>query len=72
MTAINIELTPFAVTTRYPGVDDRVTRKDALNALESAKKVRKIIRRILREEGFYTKGQARKNDFKNENIRGIM
>lgn len=49
------ELTPYAVTTRYPGVDDRVTRKDVLHALELAKKVRKVVRRVFREEGFFNK-----------------
>lgn len=45
------ELTPYAVTTRYPGEDERVTKKDALRALELAKKVRKVLRRSFREEG---------------------
>ena len=47
------ELTPYAVTTRYPGIDDRVTRKDALYAIELAKKVRKVVRRVLRAEGLF-------------------
>jgi HEPN domain-containing protein len=49
------ELTPFAVTTRYPGIDDRVTRKDAIYAVELAKKVRKVVRRVFRAEGFFNK-----------------
>ena len=49
------ELTPYAVTTRYPGVDDRVTRKDASNALELSEEVRKVVRRVFREEGFFKK-----------------
>lgn len=51
------ELTPYAVTTRYPGVDDRVTRKDAVYALELAKKVRKVVRRVLKEEGLFNKNR---------------
>jgi HEPN domain-containing protein len=49
------ELTPYAVTTRYPGIDDRVTRKDAIYGVELAKKVRKVLRRVLRAEGFFNK-----------------
>lgn len=48
------ELTPYAVTTRYPGVDDRVTKKNALSALEIAEKVRKVVRRTLNEDGFFS------------------
>ena len=51
------ELTPYAVTTRYPGIDDRVTRKDAIYAVELAKKVRKVVRRVLRAEGFFNKNR---------------
>lgn len=51
------ELTPYAVTTRYPGIDDRVTRKDALYAIELAKKVRKVVRRVLRAEGLFNKNR---------------
>jgi HEPN domain-containing protein len=47
------ELTPYAVTTRYPGIDDRVTGKDVIHALELAKKVRKVVRRVLKEEGLF-------------------
>jgi HEPN domain-containing protein len=51
------ELTPYAVTTRYPGIDDRVTRKDVIYALELAKKVRKVVRRVLKEEGLFNKNR---------------
>jgi HEPN domain-containing protein len=47
------ELTPFAVTTRYPGVDDRVTKRDALHAIELAQKVRKVVRRVFKKEGLF-------------------
>ena len=45
------ELTPFAVTTRYPGEDERVTRKDAQHALDLAKKVRRVLRSVFKKEG---------------------
>lgn len=51
------ELTPYAVTTRYPGIDDRVTRKDAVYAVELAKKVRKVVRGVLRAEGFFNRNR---------------
>jgi HEPN domain-containing protein len=51
------ELTPYAVTSRYPGIDDRVTRKDAIYTVELAKKVRKVVRRVLRAEGFFNKNR---------------
>jgi HEPN domain-containing protein len=51
------ELTPYAVTTRYPGIDDRVTRKDAVYAVNLAKKVRKVVRRVLRTEGLFNKNR---------------
>jgi len=49
------ELTPYAVTTRYPGEDEHVSRKDALHALELAKKVRKVVRRVSRADGLLTR-----------------
>ncbi|GAB6058802.1 HEPN domain-containing protein [Desulfonatronum parangueonense] len=44
------QLTPFAVTTRYPGIDDEVTKSEALFALELAKKVRKHLVKVLAEK----------------------
>ncbi|WP_045219184.1 HEPN domain-containing protein [Desulfonatronum thioautotrophicum] len=44
-------LTPFAVTTRYPGLDDEVSKPEALSAIALAKKVRRHISRILIEKG---------------------
>lgn len=49
------ELTPFAVTLRYPGVDERVTRRDALHAIELATKVRRVVRRVCKTEGLLAK-----------------
>jgi HEPN domain-containing protein len=47
------ELTPFAITTRYPGEDERVTKKEALGAIDIAAKVRKVVRTALKQEGFH-------------------
>ena len=38
------ELTPFAVSTRYPGEEEPVTESEAKHAIEIAEKVREIIR----------------------------
>jgi len=45
------ELTPFAITTRYPGVDEEVSRREALRAVEVAAKVRNKIKNVLKREG---------------------
>lgn len=45
------ELTPFAITTRYPGEDEKVSRKEALRAIEIAAKVRDIVRKNLVKKG---------------------
>jgi len=43
-------LTYYAVTARYPG-KDKVTKNDAVQAVETANMVRLAIRKILRQEG---------------------
>ena len=40
-------LTPFAVSARYPGEDEEVTKQEVLEAFEIAMKVRKFIRTLL-------------------------
>jgi HEPN domain-containing protein len=45
------ELTAYAITTRYPGEDERVTKQEALRAIHISEKVRKIIRKVLRKDG---------------------
>jgi HEPN domain-containing protein len=45
------ELTPYAITTRYPGEDEQVTKQEALRAIDISEKVRKIIRKVLRKDG---------------------
>ncbi len=44
-------LTPFAVTTRYPGLDDDVDKSEALFAIDLAKKVKQHIARIMSDKG---------------------
>jgi len=45
------ELTPFAVTTRYPMLDEKVTENEAVDAVNLASMVRKTIRKALQDEG---------------------
>ena len=45
------ELTPFAITTRYPGEDEVVTESEAERAIEIAEGVRTIIRSALSKKG---------------------
>lgn len=44
------ELTPFAVTARYPEEREKVSKKDALRAIEIASLVKKTMRKILKQE----------------------
>lgn len=45
------ELTPYAVTARYPGVDEIVTESEATQAVYLASIVRKNIRKVLADDG---------------------
>jgi HEPN domain-containing protein len=45
------ELTPFAITTRYPGEDEPVTKPEAKKAIKIAAGVRKTIRSALSKKG---------------------
>ncbi len=45
------ELTPYAVTLRYPGVDEIVTENEAVQAVDIASKVKNTIRKVLTNEG---------------------
>jgi HEPN domain-containing protein len=45
------ELTPFAITMRYPGQDEDVSRSEAAGAVEIAEDVRKAILDVLANEG---------------------
>ena len=45
------ELTPFAVTARYPGEDEEVTQEETTRALDLAERVRTTVREAIREMG---------------------
>ena len=45
------ELTPYAVSARYPGEDEEVTRAEALRAIETAERVRAESREAMRGKG---------------------
>ena len=45
------ELTPYAVTARYPGEDVEVTEAEARRAIELAQQVRTALRAALQERG---------------------
>ena len=42
-------MTPFAVTTRYPGIDEEVSKLEALSAINIAKTVKRQILEQLSE-----------------------
>jgi HEPN domain-containing protein len=46
------ELTPYAITARYPGEDEEVGEVEARRAVEIALRVRQTIRHSLHQEGF--------------------
>lgn len=45
------ELTPFAITTRYPGEDEPVTEAEARRTVDIATRVRETVRAALEVEG---------------------
>jgi HEPN domain-containing protein len=45
------ELTPYAITARYPGEDLEVSEADARRAVEIAEQVRQVVRRAIKEGG---------------------
>ncbi|MBI5473150.1 MAG: HEPN domain-containing protein [Ignavibacteriae bacterium] len=45
------ELTPFAITTRYPGEDDDVSLEEASKAIQIAERVRQVVKQGLTDEG---------------------
>jgi len=45
------ELTPFVITTRYPGEDEPVTEAEARRAVDIAARVRETVRAALEVEG---------------------
>ncbi len=48
------ELTPYAITARYPGEDEEVTKAEAVRAIEIAQHVRREVRKTLRQAGVDT------------------
>ena len=46
------ELSPYAITARYPGEDLEVSETEARRAVEIGERVREVIRGALQEEGF--------------------
>lgn len=51
-------LTLYAITTHYPGTEDKVTRDEALNAIDLASRVRKVVRSALGDEGMTFAGET--------------
>ncbi|MBI5205967.1 MAG: HEPN domain-containing protein [Nitrospirae bacterium] len=47
------ELTPYAVTARYPEQREKVSKKDALRTIEIASLVKKTMRKIFKQEGLH-------------------
>ena len=45
------ELTPFAITARYPGEDEPVREEEARRAVDIALRVRQVISQALSQEG---------------------
>ena len=45
------ELTPFAITARYPGEDEEVSRAEAVRAIQIAERVRKVVLTALADAG---------------------
>jgi hypothetical protein len=41
------ELTPFAITSRYPGEDEEVSQQEAIRAIDIADHVRVVVRAAL-------------------------
>jgi len=52
------ELTPFAITTRYPGEDEEVTREEAVRAIDIAERVRGTVQKAIREAGIILPSEA--------------
>jgi HEPN domain-containing protein len=45
------ELTPYAITARYPGEDEEVTKQEAKKAIKTASRVSQTIREVLGQHG---------------------
>lgn len=51
------ELTPYAVTTRYPGEDEPVSREEAVRAIEIAEQTASIVRDTLVGIGYLSRSE---------------
>jgi HEPN domain-containing protein len=45
------ELTPFAITARYPGEDEKVAENESIHAIEVAAQLRNVVRGALLQDG---------------------
>jgi HEPN domain-containing protein len=45
------ELTPYAITARYPGEDEKVSKKETLRAIKIASHVREVVRAEFTKNG---------------------
>jgi len=45
------ELTPYAVTARYPGIRLAVSKQEAMKAIRTASRVQRVVRRELEKKG---------------------
>jgi len=46
------ELTPFAITTRYPGMEEEVSKDEGMRAIEIAEEVKDGVREELKQAGW--------------------
>jgi len=44
-------LTPYAITARYPGIEKKVTKQEAIIAVNIAEKVRRTVQDVLKQLG---------------------
>jgi len=52
------ELTPYAISARYPGMDEPVTEDEANHAVDIASNVKKAIRKVLADDGMTIEGDT--------------
>ncbi len=51
------QLSPFAITTRYPGEDEQVSREEATRAVEIAERLRTVVLAALADVGISSPNQ---------------
>jgi len=52
------EITPYAISARYPGMDEPVTEDEANHAMDIASNVKKAIRKVLADDGMTIEGNT--------------